>query len=146
MVKFKEFIAENAAVRKKAEASGMPYGTLMKVYRRGVAAWNSGHRPGTTPAQWGLARVNSYVTKGKGTYHGADKDLRNEEIVSENENYFKGLSKSTIAKRKAHWRKADKLSDRDPRAYEPAPGDAKAKTKPSTHTKKYQAMFGNKED
>jgi len=75
-----ETLEENAAVRKKAQKSGMSYSTLMKVYKRGVAAWNSGHRPGTTPEQWGLARVNSYVTKGKGTYHGADKDLREEEI------------------------------------------------------------------
>ena len=47
---------------------------MKKVYRRGVAAWNSGHRPGTTPQQWGHARVNSYLRKGK-TYHTADKDL-----------------------------------------------------------------------
>jgi hypothetical protein len=60
----------------KAEKSGVSVGTLRKVYRRGVAAWNSGHRPGTTPQQWGMARVNSYITKGKGTYYGADKDLR----------------------------------------------------------------------
>jgi hypothetical protein len=31
-----------------------------------------------------MARVNSYITKGKGTYHGADKDLREEEIVENN--------------------------------------------------------------
>ena len=40
-----------------------------------MAAWKSGHRPGTTPQQWGHARVNSYITKGKGTYYGADSDL-----------------------------------------------------------------------
>ena len=54
----------------------MSVGTLRKVYNRGMAAWKSGHRPGTTPQQWGMARVNSFITKGKGTYHGADKDLR----------------------------------------------------------------------
>ena len=43
-----------------------------------MAAWRTGHRPGTTPQQWGMARVNSYITKGKGTYHGADKDLRDD--------------------------------------------------------------------
>jgi len=64
----------------KAKKSGVSLGTLRKVYRRGVAAWNSGHRPGTTPQQWGMARVNSYITKGKGTYHGADKDLREEDL------------------------------------------------------------------
>lgn len=58
------------------------------------------------------------------------------------ENYFKGLSKSTIAKRKAHWKKMDKLSDKNPDAYEPAPGDARAKTEPSIHTKRFKAMFG----
>ena len=40
----------------------MPYGILMKVYNRGMAAWRTGHRPGTTPQQWGMARVNSFVT------------------------------------------------------------------------------------
>jgi hypothetical protein len=136
-----EHLEENAAVKAKAEKSGMSYATLMKVYRRGVAAWNSGHRPGTTPQQWGLARVNSYATKGKGTYGGADKDLRKEEI-EEKSNYMTGLSKSTAKARAAHWKKADKLSDKDPEAYKPAPGDATAKTKPSVHTNKFKKMFG----
>jgi hypothetical protein len=64
-----------AALRKKAEKSGIPYGTLKKVYDRGMAAWKTGHRPGTTPHQWAFARVNSFITKGKGTWGGADKDL-----------------------------------------------------------------------
>ena len=63
----------------KAKKSGVSLSTLKKVYARGIAAWNSGHRPGTTPQQWAHARVNSYITKGKGTYHGADKDLRSED-------------------------------------------------------------------
>jgi hypothetical protein len=58
----------------KAAKSGISLSTLKKVYSRGVAAWRTGHRPGTTPQQWGMARVNSYITKGK-TYHTADKDL-----------------------------------------------------------------------
>lgn len=59
----------------KAKKSGIPISTLRKVYNRGMAAWRGGHRPGTTPQQWGMARVNSYITKGKGTYYGADADL-----------------------------------------------------------------------
>ena len=58
----------------KAKKFGVSLKTLRKVYNRGMAAWNSGHRPGTTPQQWGHARVNSYLRKGK-TYHTADKDL-----------------------------------------------------------------------
>ena len=45
----------DAAIRKKAEKSGMPFGILKKVFNRGVAAWKGGHRPGTNPTQWGLA-------------------------------------------------------------------------------------------
>jgi len=64
-----------AGLKKKADATGMSLSILRQVYNRGVAAWKSGHRPGTTPEQWGYARVNSFVTKSKGTWGGADKDL-----------------------------------------------------------------------
>ena len=40
-----------------------------------MTAWRTGHRPGTTPQQWAFARVNSFTTKSKGTWGGADKDL-----------------------------------------------------------------------
>lgn len=63
------------SLKKKAEASGMSFSILKKVYNRGVAAWRTGHRPGTTPEQWGHARVNSFVTKSSGTWGKADKDL-----------------------------------------------------------------------
>ena len=53
----------------------MPLGILKQVFNRGVAAWRTGHRPGTTAVQWGLARVNSFVTKSSGTWGKADKDL-----------------------------------------------------------------------
>ena len=72
-----EYIEEKSlnGLKKKAEKSGIPYGILKKVYDRGMAAWKTGHRPGTTPQQWAYARVNSFTTKGKGTWGGADKDL-----------------------------------------------------------------------
>ena len=145
-----EMEESDSGLAAKADKSGVSIGTLRKVYKRGVAAWNSGHRPGTTPQQWGMARVNSYITKGKGTYHGADKDLREEEleeVAKDKESglpkkYVSGLSPSTAKARAAHWEKMDKLSDKDPAAYEPAPGDATAKTKESKHTKKAREMFG----
>lgn len=77
----KESSADNSLAA-KAKKSGISVSTLKAVYRRGVAAWNSGHRPGTTPQQWGHARVNSYIRKGSGTYHGADKDLREDTPVN----------------------------------------------------------------
>ena len=54
----------------------MPLGILKQVYNRGLAAYKTGHRPGATAPQWAMARVNSFVTKSKGTWGGADKDLQ----------------------------------------------------------------------
>ena len=71
----KALIEKITAVQNKAKKTGMPYSVLKKVYNRGMAAWEGGHRPGTTPQQWAMARVNSFVTKSSGTWGGADKDL-----------------------------------------------------------------------
>ena len=57
---------------KKAEKSGISYGILKKVYDRGMAAWRTGHRPGTTPQQWAFARVNSFITGGGARKSDAD--------------------------------------------------------------------------
>lgn len=75
--KFKKMFGEDVekTLKDKAEKSGMPYGILKKVFDRGVAAWRTGHRPGTTATQWGFARVNSFATKSKGTWGKADADL-----------------------------------------------------------------------
>ncbi len=56
--------------------------------------------------------------------------------------YVGKLSDSTAAARKAHWKKMSKYSDKDPRAYKPAPGDATSKTKPSKHTLAVRKMMG----
>ena len=47
--------------------------------------------------------------------------------------YFTGLAKSTKQKRDAHFKK---------KSTKPAPGDARAETKPSQHTKKFKQMYG----
>ena len=62
------------SLRKKSEESGIDYGILKDVYDRGHAAWRTGHRPGTTPEQWGLARVNSFIVGGT-TQKTTDADL-----------------------------------------------------------------------
>jgi hypothetical protein len=56
--------------------------------------------------------------------------------------YYKGLEKSTKAKRLSHFKKHAKMDDDNPAAYKKAPGDATAKTKLSKHTIKYRKMFG----
>ena len=74
-MKFKEFVVKEDALADKAAKSGISKATLKKVYDRGVAAWKTGHRPGTTPAQWGHARVNAFIVKKKKGGLNHDKDL-----------------------------------------------------------------------
>ena len=77
MIKFNQYLDEDATkgLKAKAEKSGMPLSVLRQVYNRGVAAWKTGHRPGTTPQQWGYARVNAFIVKRKKGNLNHDKDL-----------------------------------------------------------------------
>lgn len=59
--------------------------------------------------------------------------------------YHKGLKKKTKGRRDAHFKRQSKMSDDDPKAYKPAPGDAKSKTKPSRHTIRFKQMFGEQD-
>jgi len=74
-VKAQFAIEEN--LKKKAEQSGISFKILEKVYNRGISAWKTGHRPGTTSQQWAESRVNSFLTGGK-TRLIADEDLWNQ--------------------------------------------------------------------
>lgn len=76
MLKFENYLRESAeaALKNKADKSGFSLSILRKVYNRGVAAWKVGHKPGTTPQQWGMARVNSFITGGRTRVKG-DPDL-----------------------------------------------------------------------
>jgi hypothetical protein len=70
--------AIETGLKNKSDDTGVPIGILRAVMRRGLAAWKSGHRPGAGQQQWGYARVNSFLTKGKGTWGKADADLAKE--------------------------------------------------------------------
>ena len=111
-----QYIEEKAieGLKKKAEKSGIPYGILKKVYDRGMAAWKSGHRPGATPQQWAFARVNSFITKGSGTWGKADKDLaakvRKEEV--QNEDAVANARAAIKREKEADKRKHDAMLDR----------------------------------
>lgn len=72
--KFKEKFGENIlkeeskvdkSLKSKAKKANAPLSALRAIYNKGVAAWRTGHRPGATKEQWGLARVNSVLTGGK---------------------------------------------------------------------------------
>ena len=70
-----EYSAEvEKALSNKAKATGISKSVLKSVYAKGLAAWKTGHRPGVSQHQWGMGRVNSFVT-GKGGARKVDKKL-----------------------------------------------------------------------
>lgn len=71
---FAEPSGPDKALAEKSKKSGIPLGVLKEVFKRGMAAWRTGHRPGVAPQQWAFGRVNSFIT-GKGGARKADADL-----------------------------------------------------------------------
>ena len=65
------------ALRNKTDETGIPYKILKQVHDRGMAAWRTGHKPGTPQAAWAMGRVNSFIT-GEGGARKADDDLWDE--------------------------------------------------------------------
>ena len=63
----------------KSRLTGVPLDIIEKVYNKGAAAWRTGHRPGANIQQWGHARVNSFLVKGK-TFYTADHYLAKESV------------------------------------------------------------------
>lgn len=95
-MKFDRMFNEDKGLDAKAKKSGISKSILKKVYDRGLAAYKTGHRPGATAPQWAMARVNSFITKGKGTWGGADQDLAKKvrgESIEESVDVKKVLSK-----------------------------------------------------
>jgi len=80
-----------SVLKEKAADSGMPFGALMEVYRRGIGAWRTNpesvrlksgrknykaSRAGKMgKEQWAHARVNAFINKKSTVFSGADKDV-----------------------------------------------------------------------
>ena len=52
-------------LKNKADKANMPLGALTAVYKKGLAAWLTGHRQGTPQHAWAMGRVNSFIRGGK---------------------------------------------------------------------------------
>ena len=74
----KKYGEKNISLSSKSKISGVPLSILKKVYNKGLAAWRGGsHRPGASHHQWGVSRVNSFLTCGK-TWYFPDHKLAKE--------------------------------------------------------------------
>ena len=58
---------EDRFIKAVAKVTDVPSNIIREVYKKGLAAWAVGHRPGATQFQWARARVYSFITKGKTT-------------------------------------------------------------------------------
>jgi len=81
-----------SVLKDKAAESGMPFGALLEVYRRGIGAWKtnpesvrlktgrknySSSRAGKMgKEQWAQARVNAFINKKPTVFTGADDYIR----------------------------------------------------------------------
>lgn len=64
------------SLEEKSKVTGVPLKHIDHVYRKGLGAWISGHRPGAGEHQWGYARVHSYLLCGKAHYTADSADVR----------------------------------------------------------------------
>ena len=62
-------------IERVSKSTGIKENILKEVFDRGVAAHKTGHRPGATAKQWGIARMYSFIMRYKTKSLSHDKDL-----------------------------------------------------------------------
>lgn len=73
-LQWNKMFPEAKSLEERAKVTGVPVRILKEVFRRGSAAWRTGHRPGQTTQSWSYPRVSSFLLCGK-THYTADSDL-----------------------------------------------------------------------
>ena len=73
--KMKSGSQQDRFIKGVSKVTGISSGIISQVYKRGLAAWAVGHRPGATQSQWARARVYSFLQKGGAVTKGPDQEL-----------------------------------------------------------------------
>ena len=73
-LEWKKKFPDVKSIEQASKVTGVPASLIKESYNRGVAAWRTGHRPGATKEQWGIARYRSMLLCGK-THYTTDSDL-----------------------------------------------------------------------
>jgi hypothetical protein len=73
-LEWKKKFPKALSISEASKSTGVPSSLIKQSYNRGVAAWRTGHRPGATKEQWGVARYRSMLLCGK-THYTTDSDL-----------------------------------------------------------------------
>jgi hypothetical protein len=74
VLEWKKRFPDVKSIEGASKVTGVPESFIKESYNRGVAAWRTGHRPGATKEQWGIARYRSMLLCGK-THYTTDSDL-----------------------------------------------------------------------
>lgn len=61
------------SIKERSEATGVPEKYLKTIFRRGQAAWRTGHRLLQTPQSWSYPRISSFLLCGR-THYTANSD------------------------------------------------------------------------
>lgn len=86
------------SIEESSKVTGVPISLIKKSYNRGVAAWRTGHRPGASKEQWGIARYRSMLLCGK-THYTTDSDLvQQAKKTQKARNWFNKTCKSSPVK------------------------------------------------
>ena len=97
-LEWKKKFPKSTSIPDAAKITGVPKGVIEESYNRGVAAWRTGHRPGATKEQWGIARYRSMLLCGK-THYTADSDLvKKAKKTAKARNWFNKTCKSSPVK------------------------------------------------
>jgi hypothetical protein len=90
---------EAKSLEEKSKVTGVPLKEITHVFKKGLSAWRTGHRPGATQQQWGHARVSSYLLCGKAHYTADAADVRRaKESSASARKWFKRCKTSKLTK------------------------------------------------
>jgi hypothetical protein len=85
---FSLLFPKTTSLEARSGVTGIPLDILQRVYKKGVAAWRTGHRPGATKEQWGYARVDSFIMKGCTHYYPDHKEVAEAKLRSKKATEF----------------------------------------------------------
>jgi hypothetical protein len=64
------------SLKERSKVTGVPEKYLDTIFRRGKAAWRTGHRVSQTPESWSYPRISSYLLCGKAHYTANSDQVR----------------------------------------------------------------------
>lgn len=87
------------SLEERSKVTGVPLKYIDHVYRKALAAWRTGHRPGISQAAWTYPRVSSYLLCGKSHYTADAADVRRAKQESASaRKWFKRCKTSKLTK------------------------------------------------